>query len=166
MLVYHPAYDAYHCLFRMMAIMENTNRLEIDKLKILDFYILFPALLSEVKMPREFIKIKKTAKLHHNEYHDPLSPRIIFKEMRQIQDAALKCMLATGYIDSNDFSNGFVSRTNKQLPLNLALEMGVFLERKEPFSSFITQKMAKFHLTGPDGLKARTKLMEYRYDTY
>ncbi|WP_354664799.1 ABC-three component system middle component 5, partial [Escherichia coli] len=27
MLVYHPAYDAYHCLFRMMAIMENTNRL-------------------------------------------------------------------------------------------------------------------------------------------
>lgn len=62
MLVYHPAYDAYHCLFRMMAIMENTNRLEIDKLKILDFYILFPALLSEVKMPREFIKIKKNSK--------------------------------------------------------------------------------------------------------
>ena len=166
MLVYHPAYDAYHCLFRMMAIIERTDELEIDKLKILDFYILFPALLSEVKMPRQFVKIKKTAEKFFNEYHDPLNPGMIFKEMRQIQDAAIKCMLAAGYISSDDLSNGYIVRTEKKLPQKIALEMKGFLDSKEPFSSFIIQSMAKFHLTGPDGLKSRTKLMEHRYDIH
>ncbi|MFP1910298.1 ABC-three component system middle component 5 [Lonsdalea quercina] len=164
MLVYHPAYDAYHCLFRMMAIIERTDQLEIDKLKILDFYILFPSLLSNVKIPRQFVKIKKRAKKSYNEYHDPINPRIIFKEMRQIQDAAIKCMVAAGYIYPDEFSNGYILRTDKKLPKKIASEMKDFLDKKNPFSSFIIQDMAKFHLTGPDGLKSRTQLMEHRYD--
>lgn len=164
MLVYHPAYDAYHCLFRMMAIIEKTGELEIEKLKILDFYILFPSLLSNVKMPRQFTKVKKTAERYHNAYHDPLNPVMIFKEMRKIQDAAIKCMVATGYISSEDLSKGFIVRTEKTLPHKISSDMKEFLDSKEPFSSFITESMAKFHLTGPDGLKSRTQLMEHRYD--
>ncbi|QDL32622.1 ABC-three component system middle component 5 [Serratia liquefaciens] len=164
MLVYHPAYDAYHCLFRMMAIMERVGEVEIDKLKMLDFYILFPSLLSRVRMPRQFSKIKKNAEHAHNEYHDPLNPGMTFKEMRHIQDAAIKCMLATGYISQENFNNGYVVRTDKKLPEKLSLDMREFLEQKEPFSSFIIQKLAHFHLTGPDGLKSRTQLMEHRYD--
>ncbi|QOV79865.1 hypothetical protein INS04_04770 [Enterobacter asburiae] len=166
MLVYHPAYDAYHCLFRMMAIIERTGEVEIDKLKILDFYVLFPFLLSNVKMPRQHVKIKQTAERIYNEYHDPLNPEIIFKEMRHIQDAAIKCMLAAGYIGSDELNTGYVVRTDKELPQKLALEMKEFLDNKEPFSSFIIQSMAKFHLIGPDGLKSRTKLMEHRYDIH
>ncbi|HBR4757619.1 TPA: hypothetical protein L9W62_003470 [Klebsiella pneumoniae] len=166
MLVYHPAYDAYHCLFRMMAIIERAGELEIDKLKILDFYILFPSLLSNVKMPRQFVKVKKMAERFYNEYHDPMNPGMTFKEMRHIQDAAIKCMLAAGYINSDELSNGYVVRTDKELPEKISLEMKVFLENKEPFSSFIIQNMAKFHLTGPDGLKSRTQLMEHRYDIH
>lgn len=166
MLVYHPAYDAYHCLFRMMAIIERTGKLEIDKLKILDFYILFPSLLSDVKMPRQFVSFKKKAKQSYNEYHDPINSRGIFNEMRKIQDAAIKCMLATGYIDSDDLSHGYVMRTSKELPEKIALEMDKFIDNKKPLSSFIIQNLAKFHLTGPDGLKARTQLMEHRYDIH
>lgn len=166
MLVYHPAYDAYHCLFRMMAIIEGAGKVEIDKLKIMDFYILFPALLSEVKIPRQFVKIRKSAEGVYNEYHDPLNPRMIFKEMRHIQDAAIKCMLAAGYINPDELNNGYVVRTEKDIPHNLLIKMKSFLHDKEPFSSFIIKSMATFHLTGPDGLKSRTKLMEYRYDAY
>jgi hypothetical protein len=164
MLVYHPAYDAYHCLFRMMAITERIDEVEIDKLKMLDFYILFPSLLSRVRMPRQFLKVKRNAELVHNEYHDPLNPGMTFKEMRHIQDAAIKCMLATGYISSESFYNGYVVRTDKKLPEKLSSDMNEFLDQKEPFSSFIIQKLAGFHLTGPDGLKSRTQLMEHRYD--
>lgn len=164
MLVYHPAYDAYHCLFRMMAIMERVGEVEIDKLKMLDFYILFPSLLSRVRMPRQFSKIKKNAERAHNEYHDPLNPGMTFKEMRHIQDAAIKCMLAAGYISQEDFTNGYVVRTDKKLPEKLSFDMRDFLDKKEPFSTFIIQKLANFHLTGPDGLKSRTQLMEHRYD--
>lgn len=164
MLVYHPAYDAYHCLFRMMAIIERVDKVEVDKLKMLDFYILFPALLSRVKMPRQFVKIKKDAERIRNEYHDPINPGITFKDMRHIQDAAIKCMLAAGYISHEEFECGFVSRTKKTLPVNFVIEMDSFIEKKKPYSSFIIEKLATFHLTGPDGLKSRTQLMEHRYD--
>lgn len=164
MLVYHPAYDAYHCLFRMMAIVERVDEVEIDKLKMLDFYILFPSLLSKIKMPRQFVKIKKDAERIRNEYHDPINPGITFKDMRHIQDAAIKCMLAAGYISHESLENGFVARTNKALPDTLKIEMNLFIDKKDPFSTFIIQKLAKFHLMGPDGLKSRTQLMEYRYD--
>ncbi|HGA8765958.1 TPA: ABC-three component system middle component 5, partial [Salmonella enterica subsp. enterica serovar Virchow] len=47
MLIYHPAYDAYHCLFRMIALIDHVNEIEVDKARILDFYLIFPALVSE-----------------------------------------------------------------------------------------------------------------------
>lgn len=31
MLIYHPAYDAYHCLFRMIALIDHVNEIEVDK---------------------------------------------------------------------------------------------------------------------------------------
>lgn len=166
MLIYHPAYDAYHCLFRMLAILERTGRVEVDKLKILDFYILFPSMLSDIKMPRNFIGIKKIASGIYNQYHDPINPKVAFKEMRYIQEAAIKCMLAAGYIISEDLDSGYVQRSKKELPSEIALKMKSFLDDKEPFSSFITNDLSTFHLAGPDGLKARTQLMEYRYDIY
>ncbi|MGY3307555.1 hypothetical protein ACVW06_000580 [Pantoea ananatis] len=164
MLVYHPAYDAYHCLFRMMSIIERVDEVEIDKLKMLDFYILFPSLLNLVRMPRQFIKVKKDAERIRNEYHDPLNPVVTFKDMKHIQEAAIKCMLAAGYIDAEFYGEGVVKRSSKIIPLNLKEKMDEFINDREPFSSFIIKKLSKFHLVGPDGLKSRTQLMEYRYD--
>lgn len=166
MLVYHPAYDAYHCLFRMMSIIERVDEVELDKLKILDFYMLFPALLKLVRMPRQFTKFKKDAERIKNEYHDPINPLVTFKDMKHIQEAAIKCMLATGYIDSKFFSEGIIKRSDKKIASSLKIKMDDFISRREPFSSFIIDKLAKFHLVGPDGLKSRTQLMEYRYDIY
>ncbi|EON87829.1 ABC-three component system middle component 5 [Plesiomonas shigelloides] len=166
MLIYHPAYDAYHCLFRMLAIIEKAGKVEVDKLKILDFYILFPSMISDIRMPRQFSKIKKVAGRFYNEYHDPINPNVTFKEMRHIQDTAMKCMLATGYIQADEFDVGYVVRTEKNLPEKLTLEMKEFLDEKEPVSGFITNHLSKFDLSGSDGLKSRTKLMEHRYDIY
>lgn len=166
MLIYHPAYDAYHCLFRMLAILEKAGRVEVDKLKILDFYILFPSMLSKVKMPREFFGIKKIASAICNQYHDPINPKVAFKDMRYIQDAAIKCMLASGYIIADELDSGYVKRSEKALPAKIALKVKGFLDENEPFSSFITSELATLSLLGSEGLKARTQLMEYRYDIY
>ena len=39
-----------------------------------------------------------------------------------------------------------------------------FINTKEDVYSFIINDLSTLHLTGKDGLKDRTNLMEYRYD--
>ncbi|MBC5788732.1 ABC-three component system middle component 5 [Providencia sp. JUb39] len=164
MLIYHPAYDAYHCLFRMIAIVDHVQELEVDKARILDFYMIFPSLIQNIRMPVNYSQIKKLAKLYHNQYHDPISQDITFKDMYQIQLAAIKCLAATGLIVKEKLNRGLIYRTNMKIPDELLISMKKYLERRDDINSFIIEKLSQFHLFGKDGLKDRTGLMEYRYD--
>jgi len=164
MLIYHPAFDAYHCLFRMIALVDHVQCIEVDKARILDFYLTFPALVSNIRMPPTLSFAKKTAKAYSNIYHDPISPRSTFKDMYHIQNSALKCLVATGLVDLKDFEKGNIYRTDVEIPDELLLSMRDFLNKKKDVYEFILGSLSKFHLTGRDGLKDRTNLMEYRYD--
>lgn len=99
MLIYHPGYDAYHCIFRLLAVIDKVQDLEIDKARILEFFLLYPAAVSQVKIPQGMTAIRKEAKLLSNQYHDPINTRTTFRDMRFIQDAALKCIAAASLID-------------------------------------------------------------------
>ncbi|HEI8004583.1 TPA: hypothetical protein SLC38_001456 [Morganella morganii] len=164
MLIYHPAFDAYHCLFRMIAIIEKLNYVEVEKIRILDFYMIFPSLVSKIRMPVTFNKEKKEARKYTNEYRDPISPLSTFRDMHQIQISALKCLAGTGLIDMVKLEHGFVIRTEMKIPDNLLLLVNDFLNEKPEIYSFILDTLSQFHLLGKDGLKDRTELMEYRYD--
>lgn len=48
MLIYHPAYDAYHCVFRMLLIAERVSGIEVEKARILDFYLVFPGMVKKI----------------------------------------------------------------------------------------------------------------------
>ncbi|HDL7428985.1 TPA: hypothetical protein PXN84_003222 [Yersinia enterocolitica] len=164
MLIYHPAFDAYHCLFRMIALIDHVQCVEVDKARILDFYLTFPSLVATIRMPPTLSYAKKTARLYSNVYHDPISPRSTFKDMYHIQNSALKCLVATGLIELKDFENGKIYRTDLEIPDALLLSMSVFLNKKKDVYDFILESLSSFHLTGRDGLKDRTNLMEFRYD--
>ncbi|HEN3580842.1 TPA: ABC-three component system middle component 5 [Yersinia enterocolitica] len=164
MLIYHPAYDAYHCLFRMIAVIDHLSTLEVDKARILDFYLMFPSLVSDIRMPPNYIGDKKVAKSYANKYHDPINQLSTFRDMHQIQIAALRCLAASGLIDLPRFEKGEVHRTDMEIPDGLLLSMRGFLNEKNNIYTFIIEKLSKFNLTGKDGLKDRTRLMEYRYD--
>lgn len=46
MITYNPAFDLYHCIFRMIHIiqrLDDNDCLEVDKIRIWDFYVLFPS---------------------------------------------------------------------------------------------------------------------------
>ncbi|NHB96851.1 ABC-three component system middle component 5 [Photorhabdus stackebrandtii] len=164
MLIYHPAYDAYHCLFRMIALIDHIDVVEVDKARILDFYLIFPSLISKIRMPHNYRAMKTVAKKYSNYYHDPISYISTFHDMHQIQLAAIRCLAATGLIEIGALEKGIIKRTDKEIPDELLLSMREFLNEKEDIHNFILDKLSKFHLTGKDGLKHRTSLMEYRYD--
>lgn len=164
MLIYHPGLDAYHCVFRMLAVCEKVNDLEIEKARLLDFYLLYPALVAKVRLPRTLRPITKDAAAVANIYHDPSSPASTFRDMRHIQEAALRCIAAAGLIDVKRYENGFVTRTAAEVPKGIREKIVVFLESRQPIAEFVLRELAAIALGGSDGLKHRTQLMDHKYD--
>lgn len=164
MLIYHPAFDAYHCVFRMLIICEKLGDLEIEKARLLDFYLLYPALVAKIKLPRALRSIARDAAAVANVYHDPSSPSTMFRDMRHIQEAALRCIAAAGLIDVRRYENGFVTQTDVVVPDEMRRKIGLFLASRQPIAEFVFKKLAAIPLGGSQGLKYRSQLMDHNYD--
>lgn len=164
MLIYHPAYDAYHCIFRILAIAESIAQLEIDKARLLDFYLLFPSAIASIRLPASLKDARKLAKSVANVYHDPVNPSSTFREMSHIQLASLQCIAASGLIDRELFEAGLISRTKEKIPESLQQKVIDFLASRQSVAEIVLQGLAEIPLRGNDGLKHRTELMEYKYD--
>jgi len=64
-IVYHPAYDLYHTVYRMLHILtkfDKSDFVEVDRIRIWDFYILFPEKIYGIKLKREEVDIKELIK--------------------------------------------------------------------------------------------------------
>lgn len=164
MLIYHPAYDAYHCAFRALLIIETLGSVEIDKFRILDFYLVFPAELKTVRLPREHSQEKKRAATFANDYHGPVNNTLTFRDIEPIQRAAISALAASNLIDNKQFELGHAKRTEKLIPTEISELIKIAKDKNDSMNEYILSKFSKIPLRGIDGLKDRTKLMEYRYD--
>lgn len=165
MLIYHPAFDAYHCILRMLAILNISNDIEIERARILDFYLTFPSAASKIRMPIDLKLLKMEARAHSNIYRDPINPKITFREMQHIQDAAIKTLAATNMICKNGLKQGKVIMVESELNSDLNVSVTSFIDNASPFINILIQELSLIPLRGESGLKDRTNLMEYRYDT-
>ena len=53
MIIYNPAFDLYHAIYRMAHILQRLDdgeTFEVDKVRIWDFYMLFPSKLYSVSL--------------------------------------------------------------------------------------------------------------------
>jgi len=164
MLIYHPAYDAYHCAFRMLTVAEHVKDLEVEKARLLDFYLAFPGMVQTIRLPDALKTLRAQAKAAGNVYRDPVSSLSTFRDMRHIQEAALKSVAASGLIDLKRYEIGFVTRT--EMPIGPALKerLDAFLSTNGPVVEGVLNGLSQVPLLGHDGLKHRSQLMEYRYD--
>ncbi|WP_221179247.1 ABC-three component system middle component 5 [Pseudomonas frederiksbergensis] len=115
-------------------------------------------------MPKTHSSGRQLAKLLANVYRDPINPSATFRELRYIQEAALKCMVASGFVEAKSYEAGLVVRTKLSLPDSMLEAISAYLEKNLELSEFVLAELATIPLKGLDGLKDRTGLMEYRYD--
>ncbi|HIF9530255.1 TPA: ABC-three component system middle component 5 [Photobacterium damselae] len=167
MLIYHPAQDINHCVFRLLSIIENTNHqiIKIDTYRLIDFYTLFPYLISLIKpLPRPLNQYKKVFS-NISEPFEALKNtcRILF-ELENLQSVAIQNLLAKGILDKEYFDKGFIKRTNYTLPPLLSEELSNSTLAKEEWFKALINALPSVKFEGKTGLKARTGLMEYRYD--
>ena len=104
MIVYHPLHDLYHCIYRITGLIQFLPDKEFSdiRLKIYDYYLLFPHELKKITLPRHLQKYKR---LGENKYYYPEVNKSVFFELNGIQDEALRLIGTYGIIDLKLFIN-------------------------------------------------------------
>lgn len=166
MLVYHPAFDLYNCVFRMFQILTfmKQTEVELDRMRILDFYLAFPKEINKISFPQDLHSLKQIFKVKEaNPYEDLIDPKRIFDRMKPFQYAALKCIASYGLIDNDMLAKNIVKKTNKAIPDEILKEVKDLSTDKENVIKFIFG-FQDLPLYGSLGIKHRTGLLDFKYD--
>ncbi|WP_343635511.1 ABC-three component system middle component 5 [Roseateles sp.] len=164
MLVYNPVFDAYHCIFRILSILELSKTVEVDRMRILDFALCFPSVVAKFKLPKGFSEVRAAAKTYESPYREAIGANRLFLSLKPTQDGALGCLAGAGFITQSELSAGRVTRTALSLPFDIEVRCRSLRASEAPFFNTIATKLMEIPLLGEDGLKHRSGLMEYRYD--
>lgn len=166
-LSYHPCFDAFHCIFRTIRIFRSlgVEKMEVDRLRILDYYLLFPWRASAIRLPRADLPLRAIAKkLEANKgYATMPEGAVLLGRMRAPQLAALQTLVNDGVLSGDILNEGNVRVDGARIPSHLA-EIADVRNGQEGEVVTILAALLKYPLLGGDGLKGRTGLMEFRYD--
>ena len=120
MITYNPAFDLYHCIYRMAHIaqkLDDGESFEIDKVRIWDFYLLFPSKLFDVtiRLPETDIRDARNqyVKRIKNPYEYCGDNRKLFEWIKPFQLSALNCLVSYGILSKDDYLDDRVSVANR-----------------------------------------------------
>ena len=167
MLIYNPAFDLYHCIFRLIQLLSNlkTEYVDIDRLRIWDFYLVFPGEIDKIKFPFEISKAKKIFTKYNNPYDEIIDSKRIFDRMKPFQISAIRCLASYEIIDKKLLDENKVSKIIKELPSSLQDEFYEYSIMNENIIKLLTGPFYDIPLSGNNGLKYRTGLLEFKYDS-
>lgn len=166
MLLYHPYKDSNHCAFRLLSILSKLeDDIIFDKLKILDFYYLFPHFLSEIESwPRELSSYKKYVETVTVPFEKTPSKKKLFFDLNTIQNHATMQLASKGIISVDSLKRGLVRIDPDKIPSRLISFINDAPFNKSNTFIALIEGVSKFPWNGMKGLKMRSGLMEYRYD--
>jgi hypothetical protein len=165
MLTYHPAFDLYNAIFRFLRLLEpmRNRTVELERLRILDFYLLFPFLLRDIQFPASAIKYRKHFKKGPSEYENISDPKRLFARLEPYQLAALQSLAAYSLIEKQLLKEGNIRRTSSELPSELQAAIASRNNNSIEIQ-LLSGPLTEIDLYGKSGLKHKSDLFEYRYD--
>ena len=170
MITYNPAFDLYHAIFRMAHILQRLDEgetMEVEKVRIWDFYLLFPDKVHKIKIRRDetdFQTYRKQLKEKGNPYEYQGDNRQLFEWIKPFQVSALNCLVSCGILSKDEYLAGRVFIADRAVLKAYLLQAGTLSRREHNALSFMNLLSRQMPLTGPDGLKERTRLLEFKYD--
>ena len=171
MITYNPAFDLYHSIFRMAHIaakLDGDESLEIDKVRIWDFYLLFPSKLYALAIKRDEQEVREVRKMfvvkECNPYEYSGDNRKLLEWIKPFQVSALSCLVSCGILSKDAYLSGKICIANRNALNEFVKHAGDFTVRESNALSFLSYFSRTMPLTGKDGLKARTHLLESKYD--
>jgi hypothetical protein len=171
MIVYNQAFDLYHAVYRILQLLTHFKKneyVEVDRLRIWDFYLLFPSKIHELKLKRDEGDIRKILKNYiskkENPYEVILENRKMFERIRPYQVSALHCLASYGIIDKELLKDNRVSIISKELLQDYTNKFEELTPKEKNLISILTSHFYNMSMFGVDGLKDRSKLMVSKYD--
>ena len=167
MLRYHPAHDPQHAAFRCLRLLlaRPDKRLHTLALRILDFFLLFPAELESIRMPAQWRSFKTAFRAHANKYFSTVSKHSVFHQMHDPQTVAFQLLVSRNLILPERFGEDEAVLIKENMPPALRERAVERNEHDSELIDFLVNKIGTLPLLGEDGLKHRTGLVEYRYDS-
>lgn len=168
MIVYNQAFDIYHTIFRIVSLLNyyKGESLEIERLRIWDFYLAFPREVSNIRfgVKPEDAQIKKIFPKKDNPYQRIINPSKLFGRMQPYQLIAIKTLASYGIVNKDYLVLNRITTVNKELLQEFMGVYGDYTEREENIIKIMTSYFNLMPLYGNKGLKSRTNLLESRYD--
>jgi len=171
MIVYHQAFDLYHTVYRHICILTYFNRneyVEVERLRIWDYYLLFPNKMDKIKLKQEEKDIKQLIRSFiqrkDNPYEIILDDRKMFEKIRPYQINSIKCLASYGVINKDFLTTNRISTISKDLLEKYSLNFEKLTIQQENAIKLLTSHFYQMPLYGSYGLKERTGLLESRYD--
>jgi hypothetical protein len=167
MLVYHPAFDLHHCVFRMLQILFNIDQdqIEVDKLRIWDFYYTFPSEISKnITFIEELRPLRNIFNYPVNPYEEIGDVKRVFDQMKPYQMTALNYLASRNLIDNKHWENGIVDLIKKNVPAEILARFSNLSVQQQNVLKLMSSPFNDLPLYGKLGFKNRTGLLNYRYD--
>lgn len=168
-LTYEPALDPFHAVYRLLRlrpIIAKHGPLHRDHVRILDFYQLSPHRIGSIRLTPQHRKYRKLATHYAGAapYAQQPEDRVLFSRMEPMQVAALDTLASQHLIDPQRWGAGEVLATAESIPSELKSRVEAANERDAELEAFLNILASEYDLTGVNGLKDRTGLMEHRHD--
>lgn len=164
MLLYNKALDPIHTTLRLAAICSNStsNEIELERLQIFNFLLAFPAHIADMPLAREMLQAKNKFKKYRSPYNN-FEAYTLFNRMNPIFFASLQMAENVGFLNIQE--NGTVQLQKDSIPSALRTIIsneGCSISKEA--LDFEKKYLSQMPILGKSGLKAASKLMDFKYD--
>lgn len=172
MIVYNQAFDYYHAIYRFIRLLTHfkySESIEIDRLRIWDFYLLFPDQVHTISLKQDEEGIrdlrKRFVKQKNNPYNEVFDNKKVFEKLKPYQMTALQCLASYGLINKELLKDNRVSIISEKILAEYNEKFEALTYTEQNVIALMTLHFSTISLFGTDGLKSRTKLMVSKYDS-
>jgi hypothetical protein len=171
MIIYNQAFDLYHAIFRILHFLnhfQENDIIEVDRLRIWDFYLLFPNKINDIRPRQNDSEIRRIKKAYikdsNNPYEIITDDRKIFERVKPYQLNALNCIASYGIVDKESLREQRILIINKKILNDFVSKINELSPKESNIISLMALYFYDMSLYGANGLKNRTNLMESKYD--
>jgi len=171
MIIYHQAFDLYHTVYRMIQLLgyfKRDDSIEIDRLRIWDYYLLFPNKIKNIKLKKDEqdvrILIQTYIEKDENPYELIQDDRKMFEKIKQYQMTAIKSLAAYGIINKDYLETNRITTISTDILKSYYLKLEKLTDQEQNAINLLTSHFYQMSLYGENGLKSRTNLLESKYD--
>lgn len=171
MIIYHQAFDLYHTVYRMVQLLGYFRRndyIEVDRLRIWDYYLLFPNKMEKIKLKQNEKDVKRYIKnlvlRKANPYEEVMDDKKMFERIKPYQMTAIKSLASYGIINKDYLTTNRITTISIEVLADYLKKLEKLSNQEENTIKLLTSHFYLMSLYGKDGLKDRTKLLESKYD--